>query len=309
MGTTLRVALPAPDRGRAIGLIEQVFGEVGRLERMLSTWRDDSEMAGLNTAPPNRPVRLSAELYRLLAEAADWSRATGGAFDPAIGALVDAWGLRAEGRVPSEPTLARARRASALDRFGFCDPERSITRRDSLAWLDTGGFGKGAALREAGRLLRAEGVRSARLNFGGQVLALGGDEQGRAWAVPVADPVRRDRPAVALAVRDRSVSTSGQSERGVRVGGRWLGHVLDPRSGLPVESWGSVTVVAEDAVAADILSTALLVLGPEEALRWAERRSDVGVLLLVVRGGRAVARWNRAMEPYLRANTTSTRRG
>jgi thiamine biosynthesis lipoprotein len=152
------------------------------------------------------------------------------------------------------------------------DPSASaVTRRDTLAWLDTGGFGKGAALREAGRLLRSRGVRSAILNFGGQVLALGQDERGAAWPVPVAHPSRRHEPAVRLLLRDRSVSTSSQSERGVTVNGRRLGHIVDPRSGEPVAPWGSVTVVAEDPVAADILSTALLVLGPDAALIWAER--------------------------------------
>jgi thiamine biosynthesis lipoprotein len=125
----------------------------------------------------------------------------------------------------------------------------------------------------------------------------------------VAHPSRRHEPAAYLLVRDRAVSTSSQSERGVTIHGRRIGHVVDPRSGEPVAPWGSVTVVAEDPVAADILSTALLVLGPEEALRWAGRRSDFGVLVLVEREGRALPRWNEAMERYLVGNTTSTRGG
>lgn len=308
MGTTLRVSLAAPVRAMGIERIEAVFGEVRRLEAMLSTWRDDSEVAALNHAPAGRPVRLSPELYELLREAGEWSRATGGAFDPAIGPLVDAWGLRGKGRVPSPAELARARAASGLGRFELTGGARNASRRDSLAWLDTGGFGKGAALRQAGRLLRASGVGSALLNFGGQVLALGSDERGEPWTVPVAHPSRRDVPVARLAVRDRSVSTSAQSERGATVDGRRLGHVVDPRSGVPVEPWGSVTVVAADAMTADILSTALLVLGPDEALRWAEGRDDVGVLVLVERGDGVEPRWNRAMEQYLAGITTSTRR-
>ena len=308
MGTTLSVSLAAPVRAEGIERIEAVFGEVRRLEAVLSTWRDDSEVAVLNRAPAGRPVRLSAELYDLLREAGEWSHATGGAFDPAIGPLVDAWALRGEGRVPSPVELARARAASGLGRFELADGTRNASRRDSLAWLDTGGFGKGAALRQAGRLLRASGVGSALLNFGGQVLALGSDQRSEPWTVPVAHPSRRDVPVAQLAVRDRSVSTSAQSERGATVGGRRLGHVVDPRSGVPVEPWGSVTVVAADAMTADILSTALLVFGPDEALRWAEGRDDVGVLVLVERGDGVEPRWNRAMEQYLAGHTTSTRR-
>ena len=308
MGTTLRVALAAPARADGIACIDGVFAGVRRLDAMLSTWRDDSEIARLNHAPVGRPVRLSPELFQLLSEAAGWSRATEGAFDPAVGALMDAWGLRGEGRIPSPAELARAVRAGSAA-FDWSRTSSSAVRRDSLAWLDTGGFGKGAALREARRVLAARGIRSALLNFGGQVLALGEDERGAAWRVPVAHPSRRLEPALQLEVRDRSVSTSAQSERAVTVGGRRLGHIVDPRSGRPVAAWGSVTVVAEDPVTADILSTALLVLGPEAALRWATPRSDVGVLVLIERDGRVLPRWNRAMEPYLADNTTSTRGG
>ena len=306
MGTTLRVAVAAADRADGITAIEDVFAAVRRLEGVLSTWRDDSEVAALNRAEPGRPMRLSAELFGLLVEVAEWSRATSGAFDPAIGPLVDAWGLRGTGRVPSDGELAEALRASGLGRFELSGATASATRHDARAWLDTGGFGKGAALREAGRLLRARGIDAAVLNFGGQVLALGADEGGKTWSIPVAHPSRRDESATRLQVRDRSISTSSQSERGVAVNGRRLGHIVDPRSGEPVTAWGSVTVVTEDPVVADILSTALLVLGPEEALRWAERRSDVGVLVLVEREGRVVPRWNRELERYLVVNTTST---
>ena len=307
MGAPLRVALDAPDRAQAIALTEHAFGEVRRLEAVLSTWRDDSEIAALNHAAPGRPVRLSAELAGLLSEAAAWSRRTAGGFDPAVGALVDAWALRGEGRLPSAAERARALEATGLRNFRL--DGRVAARRDALAWLDTGGFGKGAALRAAERALRERGVRRALLNFGGQVLAIGVGRDGAPWPVPVAHPARREQPAARLLVRDRSVSTSGQSERGVTVAGRRLGHILDPRTGAPVPAWGSVTVVAKDALVADILSTALLVLGPEEALRWAEGREDVGVLLLIDRAGRIVPRWNRAMSRYLVANSTATRSG
>ena len=222
---------------------------------------------------------------------------------------MDAWDLRGEGRRPSAAQLERARRSSGVARFELNAATGSAARRDSAAWLDTGGFGKGAALREAGRLLAARGIRAAMLNFGGQVLALGGDERGHPWRVPVAHPALRHRPAASLAVRGRSVSTTSQSERAVTVGGRRVGHVLDPRSGEPVPAWGSVTVVAEDPVTADILSTALLVMGADEALRWAERRSDVGVLVLEEQGGRVRPRWNDGLEQYLADNPILTRGG
>ena len=309
MGTTLRVAIDARERGAGIRVIEDVFAEVRRLDAILSTWRDDSEIAALNHAPPGRKVELSAELARVLAEVADWSRATEGAFDPAVGPLIDAWGLRGKGRVPTPGERATAVAATGLGRFELDAAGRSAARRDSLAWLDTGGFGKGAALRAAERVLRARGVEHALLNFGGQVLALGDAAEGGAWTVPVAHPSHREQPVARLELRDGSVSTSAQSERGVTVAGRRFGHIVDPRTGEPVAPWGSVTVVARDALVADVLSTGLLVMGPEAALRWAEDREDIGVLVLIEREGRLVQRWNRAMARYLVTDTTSARSG
>lgn len=103
MGTTLRVEVAAPDRRAALAAIQQAFDTVAQLESVLSTWREDSEIGRLNRAVPGEPVTLSATLSLLLAEASHWSRETDGAFDPGVGALVDAWDLRGRGREPRGP--------------------------------------------------------------------------------------------------------------------------------------------------------------------------------------------------------------
>jgi thiamine biosynthesis lipoprotein ApbE len=183
MGTTLSVSVAAPDRPAGIAAIELAFTAVRHVDDLLSTWRDDSEIARLNHASPDVPVALSAELYAMLQEAARWSEDTQSAFDPSVGALVDAWDLRGGGRIPSPARLAAARAATGMRRFVLSPVGHEAMRRDSIAWLDTGGFGKGVALRAAERALRDAGISSAFLNFGGQVLALGTD-QGGDWTVP-----------------------------------------------------------------------------------------------------------------------------
>jgi thiamine biosynthesis lipoprotein len=309
MGTTLSIAVASEGRNEAIRAIDSAFDAVRRLELTLSTWRDDSEIARLNQAAAGESVVLSPGLYALLQEAVRWSRATGGAFDPTIGALTDAWDLRGRGRLPSAAELKAARAASGFGRFAFVDATHSVTRSSQRAWIDTGGFGKGVALREARIALHRAGIRRAVLNFGGQVLAIGSDPAGGDWIVPVAHPSRRSEPVVRLRLHDRSASTSSQSERGVKVGARRLGHIVDPRSGEPVPAWGSVTVIAKDPAVADIVSTALLVLGPDEGLRWAEGRDDLGVLFLIERDGRVVQRWNRALRESLVLDSTFSRGG
>jgi len=147
MGTSLRIEVVTQSRAGGIQTIGAAFDEVARLEAKLSTWRDDSEVAGLNQAPAGVPVALSQELYTLLREAAAWTDSTAGAFDPAIGALVDAWDLRGAGRLPPAEAIAAARALTGVHRFVFDDSRRTVAKPADGAWLDTGGFGKGVALR------------------------------------------------------------------------------------------------------------------------------------------------------------------
>lgn len=298
MGTTLRGRVLAPWREAGLEAIERAFAEVRRQEALLSSWRDDSELARVNRAPPGAPVRPDPELRALMDEVRRWSDSTGAAFDPAIGALVDAWDLRGEGRRPAAVELRRAREASGWRVFALDSARGTVTRGDSLGWIDTGAFGKGAALRGVRGELEAAGIPAALFDFGGQVLAHGAPPGEAGWEVAVAHPSRRQEPFTVLLLRDRSASTSSSSERWVEEGGERLGHILDPRTGRPVPAWGSVTVVAEDPLAADALSTALFVMGPEEGMRWARDREAVGVLFLVERGGVVEARWNAGLEPY-----------
>lgn len=307
MGTSLRIAVEAPSRAVGITSIEAAFSAVRATDDLLSTWRGDTELARLNRAPAGAPVPLSPALERTLRSVSRWSRLTRYAFDPAIGALVDAWDLRGAGRLPSGGELAGALARSGLRHFRWL--EHAVVRDSDGVWIDSGGFGKGAALAAARDSLLAHGITAATLDFGGQVLVLGRDRAGRDWLVPVAHPARRDRPVALLRLRDRSASTSSQSERFVEAGGRRLGHVLDPRSGRPVAPWGSVTVVAADPMLADILSTALLVLGPDQALAWGRDRRDVALLVLEERDGRVRPRWTAALEPFLVRDSTLTRGG
>jgi thiamine biosynthesis lipoprotein len=299
MGTTLRAEVTA-DRSIATAAIQQAFDTVAALELVLSTWREDSEIAALNRAPAGHAVEVSHQLADLLGEARRWSDRTGGAFDPAVGALVDAWDLRGKGRVPTADRLAEARAATGLEHF---DVQRAgehvrATRDAAGAWLDTGGFGKGAALRAAIAALRTAGVAAAALNFGGQVVFLGAGPQPGGWLVPVAHPAHRQRPVALLRVAEASVSTSAQSERYVAVNGASYGHILDPRTGRPVPPWGSVTVVHPDPLAADILSTALFVLGPDAGAAYA-RRQGLAALFLVQRRDGVQAIVTPALRPLL----------
>jgi thiamine biosynthesis lipoprotein len=300
MGTWLRVQVAAPNRELGVAAIEAAFAEVARLESLLSSWRSDSEVSRLNRSVPGIPVRVEREVFDLLAEVWEWARASDGAFDPAVGPLIEAWDLRGRGRRPSAGELEQARRLSGLGSFRFRPGTLSLVRAEQGSWITAGGFGKGAALGAARRVLVANGVRSALLDFGGQLLAVGSPPGRDGWRIAVAHPSRRFEAAAWLVVSDRSVATSAASERFVEGGGEPHGHILDPRNGRPKPAWGSVTVVADDPLVADLASTTLFVLGPEEGAAWATKREGIGVLFLWEAEGEIVADWNENMAAWLR---------
>jgi thiamine biosynthesis lipoprotein len=137
--------------------------------------------------------------------------------------------------------------------------------------VEEGAFGKGIGIDDALSALRGSGATGAFLDLGGQTACIG----RLACDVDLADPRDRARPVLRLRLDGGSVSTSGNSERGAAPEGRRIGHLLDPRSGRPARDFGSMTVWAGRAALADALSTALFVLGPDEALRWAGARPGV----------------------------------
>jgi len=269
MGTVLTIRIPDPPRG-ADEAIERAFDRVGELETAMTTWRADGELYRLNVRlargeAAERPVPVGVDLGRALAVSLDWAARTGGLFDPALAPLLDAVAAARPGLRPAE-TGDVDRRATAL-RAASVHLERRpdgglAVRAPRGLRFDLGGIGKGIALDEAARILRRHGVQRAVLDFGGQVLVLDAQAAGPPLPVAIADPRDRSRPAVVVAVAAGSVATSGNAERGEAAAGALRGHIVDPRTGTPVASRASFTVLAPSATAADALATALAAGGP-----------------------------------------------
>jgi thiamine biosynthesis lipoprotein len=301
MGTEVSLTVAATSRAAALAGSERAVAALEAAEARLSTWRDDSELARLNQAPPGQLVTLSPELAADLRAAQACWRETRGAFDPSVGALVAAWGLRGppslDPHLPSPPLpthpAAPPGRGGSPVRVPSRDEIRDALARTGLAGLelagrravrrlpvilDEGGFGKGAGLADAlAALGQTPGVLSAAVDLGGQVVVFGG-----ARRIAVAHPRQRDRAVVAIEIDRGSVSTSGTSERG--------SHILDPKTGRPALDFGSLTVWTADPLRADCLSTGLYVLGPEAALAWAAEHPGVEVLVLIPGDGVLTAR-------------------
>ena len=284
MGTWATLVVETPDRAAGLEALEWMVRVIERTEASLSTWRADGVLGALNRQPVGEPFGLPPALCGLWPRLARWHGLTGGAFDPAVGRLVEAWGLRAEGAVPGPEVLGAARAATGLAHFRF-DARTCRVTRTVDATLDAGAFGKGEALRRL--IVPPDEDHPWMVDFGGQI-AVGGKPAGAGWPVAIAHPARRHQAALALTLTTGSLATSAASERFRVVDGRPVAHILDPRTGQPIHRPESVTVWHEDPLAADILSTAFYVMGADEGLDHAERHG-VAALFLIPDPGRDAA--------------------
>lgn len=258
--------------------------EIERLETTLSAYLPESEISILNRAAARAPARVTRETYRLLCFSAALARATGGAFDPAAGALIKAWGFfRPPRRVPSESERAAALAASGHQRLQFDDRTKTISFAAPGLELNLGGIGKGFALDTAAALLQhRHGITRALLQ-GGQssFLALGAPpcEPG-GWKITLAHPCDPALPIAHLFLRDRALGTSGAANQYFVHNGRRYGHILDPRTGRPAHRLLSATAIAPTAAEADALSTAFYVLGPDATREFLSTRPRLGAVLV-----------------------------
>jgi thiamine biosynthesis lipoprotein len=280
MGTRAQLSTYAETRDSGLATLEVALEVLEDAEEELSTWRQSSLISVLNRHPVDDPWTATPRLCRMFTDVWAWHRATGGAFDPAIGRSLAAWDIHGEGAVPGPEKGRKALASSGLALLAFDQGRCTLTRRADVA-LDVGAFGKGEALDRAAAVL---GGDPWMIDVGGQITVGGRAPRQGAWPIGVADPRRRDRPAFQVAMTAGSLSTSAGSERDMVVNGVRVGHVLDPRTGRPATFDGSVTVWHERGLAADVLSTALYVMGPEEGLRWAEARGIAACYLIPERG-------------------------
>ncbi len=270
MGTWAWVRVECGERVRAAGAAEAALRAMEAAEADLSTWRRDTLLTRLNGAEPGRRVRVRRRVARELRRALALWRDTGGAFNPAMGPLVRAWGLRTGGGSPSSEELKAALAAS--DPLALEVGTDWARRLAPGLELEEGGWAKGAALDRALAAAEDPACRQVTVGLGGQVAWSGG------WLeIAVAHPRERGRVVGTLFLPPGSVATSGD---GVRPG-----HILDPATGRPAPDFGSVTVWASSGLDADALATALFVMGSERGLAWVERRRGVEALYLLVEEG------------------------
>lgn len=275
MGTRWSASLDAAPALDVPALRQALAAAVQQVDQQMSPWRPDSDLTRFNRAAADQWITLPAEMLQVLARAQEICRLSGGAFDPAVGALVDAWGFGAPRDAPDSTAISAARQLGRrpIDQWLELDASAGRARKRAPMQIDLCGIAKGYAVDRMAAVLRRHGVAHALAALDGELCALGSQADGRPWSVAIESP-QRDRRAVhgVIELSELAIATSGDYRHWVQVGQTYLSHTMDGRRAAPVNNAvAAVTVLATDCMSADAWATALLVAGPEAGLAMAQR--------------------------------------
>ncbi len=268
MGSRFEITAVHADPELAERAIDRAYGEIDRIESMISSWRPTSVTSEINRQAGRQPVAVPEELFNLMRRSIKLSELTGGAFDVTFAGVGRLWDFKAEvPRLPEGEEIRRALAHVGYKKIVLDAAERTIFLDDSEARIGFGAIGKGHAANRAVFVLKAGGIESGVVSAGGDLVAFGHKEDGSLWDIGIAHPLHRDQVFARLPLSEQAVVTSGDYESFITIDGKRYAHILDPRTGYPVADLRSVTIVCPDAELADGLATAVFVLGPDEGLK------------------------------------------
>jgi FAD:protein FMN transferase len=282
MGTVVRVELWSEEQKAGTAAIAAVMEEMRRIDRTMSTYKDDSDISLINRTAAQRPVAISNELLELIERSLQMSELTGGAFDITYASAGYLYDFRRKIK-PSEEALAKALPAINYHHILLDRTHSTIKFSQAGVRIDLGGIAKGHAVDRCIALLQAHGIKQAIVSAGGDSRIIG-DHRGRPWIVGIRDPRQEGKVVAALPLSDAAVSTSGDYERYFEANGVRYHHIINPTNGRPVNGVRSVTVIGSDSTTMDALSTSVFVLGVKKGMALVERLNDVEAVIVDANG-------------------------
>lgn len=264
--------------------LDKAFERVSAIENKMSRYHDGSEVDLINQNAGKEAVNISPDTYFVIKTALDYAEKTDGAFNPLIGDIVDLWGIGTEdARVPSNDELNNYLPYLNYKQIVLTEEPYTAKLTTDKAKLDLGAIAKGYAADEMRDILIKEGISSALLNLGGNVIVLGSKPGADLWSIGVQDPLADNRGDIAavLKSKDTSVVTSGSYERFFEVDGIRYHHIIDPATGAPAERGIiSSTIITPNSTDADALSTSVYVLGKDKGLALLESLPGVEGIII-----------------------------
>jgi len=288
MGTQFEIILPRHLRSY-MESIHFALDEVRRLEGLMTVFDSESRVSEVNRDAAMNPVTVEKELIEVFELSLDLWKNTGGAFDITADALWKMWGFYdREGRVPPAEEIEATLGHVGSQYVEIDSAERTVSFLRNSLTVNFGGVGKGFALDKAAKMLQNSGLAEALLHGGHSSIYAFGDpaHSGKGWKVAIRHQLEPDVDFAAVWLDSMGMATSGVGEQHFRSEGKCFGHVIDPRSGRPVEHHVSATALAPSAALSDALSTAFFIMSLDEVEAYCAKNSDVGaVIVQTVEGG------------------------
>lgn len=288
MGTTYHITVVAGASQDLGGLKEKIDGRLDEINRVFSTYIQDSEISRFNAwSRAGEKFQVSGDFFRVMQVGRKIYALSEGAWDGTVNPLVERWGFgatRGEIRMPSAGEIKALLPEIGFDRIEVKEPNFLVKNPASLT-LDLNSIAKGFAVDEVARLIAAAGFKNYLVEIGGEIYAAGVRPDGRKWLVGINMP-RKDAAIKevykVVSISNQAFATSGDYRNFFELNGVRYSHVIDPRTGYPVSNGVvSVSVIAADCTLADGLATALMVMGPQRGIELVNRLPNVECLIVV----------------------------
>jgi len=288
MGTFLSIeAFHLQDEGLS-AIVETAFKEVSRIEQLLSRFQEDSQLFRINNSAWKEPQVIEFELFSLIAECVEFSKKTNGAFDITVAPLMELWHqAEREGQLPAELQVSELLLNIGSQNIALDKEAKTIFFKNPLLKIDLGAVGKGYALDRAVQILKEKGIEKARLDFGGHLYYLVPDDFLGDY-IGIRDPLKSEEIITNLRLKNKSISSSANYERNFKIQNRAYGHLVNPLKGLPIENdIESVSIISDSAMQADILSTAVFILGMEKGRQLIKDMGYGEVIIIIKEAGKS----------------------
>jgi FAD:protein FMN transferase len=282
MGTRCSVELWSEDRAKGEAAITSVFDDMKRIDRLMSTWKEDTEISLVNREAGKHPVKISAELFRLLQESVKYSELTRGAFDITYASVGYLYDFKRHVH-PDQAAIAAALPGINFRHMILDEKKLTVFFSRPGMRIDLGGIAKGYSVDRGIEILQKQGFTRAMVNAGGDTRIVG-DRFGKPWWVGVRDPDHESKTFLKLPLTDTAFSTSGDYERYFDEDGKRFHHIIDPKTGDSARKCRSVTVISGNATRTDALTKSVFIMGPEEGIRFINTLPDVDAVAVAPDG-------------------------
>lgn len=280
MGSPFNITVVAANEEIAHINIEEAIAEISRIEKMISSWDEESETFQINKNAGIKPVKVSRELFNLIERCNKISDFTDGAFDISFASMDNIW--KFDGSMIEMPTDEAIKKSVAkvgYEKIILNNEDQTVFLKDRGMKISFGAIGKGYAADKAKEFLVSRQVVGGIIDAAGDLTTWGTDVSGKKWIIGVVNPSSLDKIVSWLPVVESSVATSGNYEKYVTFKGQRYSHIIDPRTGYPSSGIRQVSIFAKDAELCDALATAVFIMGKKEGLALINRFRDIDVIL------------------------------